>query len=53
MGANREYAEKTPDSQPENWYYVLLEVKIHRLDRESNLRPPTLVISSVGQNAPV
>ena len=50
-GSKPEYPEKTPDYQPEN-QYRMLEVKIHSPNRESNPRPLTLVIRSLGQNAP-
>ena len=47
-GSKPEYPEKTPDSLPANRYHIL-EEKIQRPGRESNPHPPTLVISSPGQ----
>ena len=49
-GSKPEYPEKTSDSLPANRYHIiLLEEKIQRPGRESNPHPPTLVISSPGQ----
>ena len=39
--------ERTPDNQPENRSHIL-EVKLHRSNRDSNPRPRTLVTSSLG-----
>ena len=50
-GSKPEYSEKPPDNQPENRYHTLV-VKIHHPNRELNLHPLILVISSLGQNAP-
>ena len=46
-GEQPEYPEKTPDSLPANWYHILLldRKKIQIPRQESNLNPPTLVIS--------
>ena len=51
-GANREYPEeKQPDSQSKHRHHIL-EVKMHHPYQGSNPSPLTLVISSLGQNAP-
>ena len=34
-GSKPEYPEKASDNQPENRYYALLEVKMHRPNREN------------------
>ena len=44
--------EETPTISPKIGMTSLLEVKIHHLNRGSNPGPLTLVISSLGQNAP-
>ena len=41
-------SRENSDSLPANWYQILNE-KIQRPGRESNPHPPTLVISSLGQ----
>ena len=48
-GSKPEYSEKNPASLPANRYRTLLEEKIQRPGRESNLYPPTWVISSRGR----
>ena len=47
-GSKPEYPDKNPDSLPAHRYHIL-EEKIQRPGRESNPHPPTLVISSPGQ----
>ena len=44
-----EYPEKTPDSLPANWYHILGENTSRMGIRTLIAHPPTLVISSFGQ----
>ena len=52
-GSKPDYPEKNPDNQPENRYNIIIRGENFTAPTEdSNPRSLTLVISSLGQNAP-